>query len=113
MVKFLLSHDADQTTWEKKKQTPLHFALRMGMLSMRELFAAKRQTLCVTDIDGNTGLHHVAQRNEYVLAESLIQAGSSIQVRNKAGHTPLFCAALIIQTALGEPRTTSRTSRRL
>lgn len=76
--------------------TPLLFAALSGNLCAIQQFIEAGCNLEKTDLDGNTALHIVIEKQSpYVqqLAKMLIDAEANLDARNKKGETPLIIAS--------------------
>ena len=51
-------------------------------------------TVDIQDVDGRTALHLAAETGNAHIAELLLQAGSSLNRRDKSGFTPLHVAGI-------------------
>ena len=94
MVKRLMELGANVEVSDKDGETPLLYACRDGHASMVRLLVDKfGANMAVTGLDGQTGLHRVADRGREGALEALISLGAEINARDAKGKTPLHLAS--------------------
>ena len=84
--------DASQLTPNKMYQTVLVFNTNGGMMRV-PVSCNIIEDINKRDKDGNTPLHHAAQKGAHQIAEVLIKKGADINLKNNNGETPLYDAA--------------------
>ena len=84
--------DASQLTPNKMYQTVLVFNTNGGMVRV-PVSCNIIEDINKRDKDGNTPLHHAAQKGAHQIAEVLIKKGADINLKNNNGETPLYDAA--------------------
>jgi len=65
---------------------------RKELKEIMDLIITKKVNINKKDNNGNTPLHYIANTTDIILAKTLIDAGASLQIKNKDGLTPLDIA---------------------
>ncbi|MFN7094539.1 MAG: ankyrin repeat domain-containing protein, partial [Burkholderiales bacterium] len=120
----LITCKADISVFNKKRQTPTELAAKEFDLEMLELLLANRGQSCIMIpqsfvdavnkiqlADGHTLMTYAAKNNLVNVVKCLLDYNANINIRNKAGSTPLLLAAehnhqQIIDLLLKEPKQT-------
>lgn len=90
----LLSRGANIEAQDKNGMTPLHDAVAFTSPKMVTLLLRRGASVNAPNTAGDTPLHLAAMFNETsAIAESLIEAGAALDVKNEDEQTPLYCAA--------------------
>jgi len=89
MLKFLLSKGADANGCNNKGEPALHQIVEEGNVSLVELLLSKGADPNGLCTEGYAPLHHAY---DYKTAKCLIAHGASVNMKDKQGRTPLFCA---------------------
>merc|ERR1712192_21742 len=94
MVKKLMELGADVEVLDKDEETPLLYACKDGHANMVRLLVEQfGANMAVTGLDGQTGLHRVADRGREGALDVLISLGAEINARDAKGRTPLHVAS--------------------
>jgi len=73
---------------------PLVEATKEGDLARVRQLLENSVAIASSEADGTTALHWAAHRNNFVIAELLVQSGAPVNVTNRYGVTPLALAAV-------------------
>ncbi|KAI8463004.1 MAG: hypothetical protein J3K34DRAFT_159942, partial [Monoraphidium minutum] len=95
MLRLLLQHGADVAAMDAAGEVPLIVAARQGHLAVvRELLAGpgRRGLLRSMSKDGSTALHAAAAAGQGEVVSLLLEVGAPMDVRDRAGRTPLDLA---------------------
>ncbi|KAJ3287973.1 hypothetical protein HK104_008387 [Borealophlyctis nickersoniae] len=89
------AHEADSAGMEKALVPMLMcHAARVGDLAGLAVLTGEYQTMVnIGDFDGRTPLHVAACENNYSVVEFLLRNGSTVHIRDRFGHSPLWDAA--------------------
>lgn len=100
-VEPLLEAGVDVRIQDHKGQDALMIAVKKNNYAkLVPIILAKNPDLTATDIDGNTALLIALECVDYENMERLIEAGASVNIRNKAGQTPLHFAVQVYDLKL-------------
>jgi len=88
--------------WVKRKETPLHRAVRRGDVDAAKLLLANRADLGAGTVFGETPLHWAARYGQRELAELLLANGADVNAKDGAGWTPLRLAESWARTQVAD-----------
>ena len=81
------------------KRPAILLALQLGRNSFVEKIRQKGASLSVCDVNGNGVIHYAVERGDLTMLRMMMK-GNDINLKNKAGETPLFIAVRKNQPAL-------------
>ena len=94
IAELLLSRGANTEAQDRNGMTPLHDAVAFASPKIVTLLLGRGASVNAPNTAGDTPLHLAAMFNETsAIAESLIEAGAVLDVKNEDEQTPLYCAA--------------------
>ena len=88
----LLDGRANITLQNKKRQTPLHFAVYGEGSEMAKSLLNVKADILARDLDGDSPLHLAAYAGNIEAVKLLLENNAIIEVENNYGETPLHCA---------------------
>ncbi len=92
-ARLTLSQGINVDVVDHKKKTPLYYACLNGNVEMAELLINHNANIKARDNNGNTLLHMVSCKGHLEIAKLLIKKDPTVvNVRNRFGQTPLYCA---------------------
>ncbi|MEM7617699.1 MAG: ankyrin repeat domain-containing protein, partial [Pseudomonadota bacterium] len=92
IVNILMERGADLDVTNKKGETVLHIASRLGNQEIIELILDKKRILDKTDYEGKTALHTAVVNGKKNIALMLIIKGAPVNMNDLFGMTPLHLA---------------------
>ena len=89
-IKFLLKlHPSLISAADKRGQSGLHIAARIGREEVAKLFLSRKAHIDAKDKDGYTPLHRAAKKGWRNIVRLFLAKGASVNYRDNCGNTPL------------------------